>query len=382
MARETPQALFDQTLPAVPEPQPARRRGRAAATNPTGRYERFETVPLADDWPGDTDPEAAAGAARSAVRTQVSIDASRSVLTRNTSPDVPFDRSVNPYRGCEHGCIYCFARPSHAQLGLSPGLDFETRLLVKPRAPALLAAALRKRGYTPQPIAIGTNTDPYQPIERDHRIMRGVLGVLEAFNHPVCITTKGAAVTDDIDLLARMGRRGLAQVTLSLTTLDSRLSRAMEPRAAAPARRLAAIRALARAGVPVQVNIAPIVPGLTDHELETLLAAAAEAGAKAAHYTVLRLPLEVADLFKDWLARDRPDAAAKVMGRVREMHGGRDYDPAWGRRLKGQGVHAQLIARRFALACTRHGLAERLAPLRTDLFAVPIAPGDQLTLDL
>ncbi|MEM6489585.1 MAG: PA0069 family radical SAM protein [Pseudomonadota bacterium] len=353
-----------------------RRRGRAAAHNPTGRYERHVTERVDDGW--STDPDDALPP----LRTEVAIDASRSVLTRNTSPDVPFDRSVNPYRGCEHGCIYCFARPSHAQLGLSPGLDFETKLTIKPRAPALLAEALRKRGYRVQPIAIGTNTDPYQPIERQHRIMRGVLGVLKRFRHPVCITTKGASVTDDVEILGRMGRQGLAQVTLSITTLDSRLSRSMEPRAASPARRLAAVRTLARAGVPVAVNLSPLIPGLNDHELERMAEAAAEAGARGAKYTVLRLPLEVAPLFRDWLARERPQAAGRIMNRVRDLHGGRDYDPTWHRRLKGEGVHASLIARRFALARRRVGLADALPPLRCDLFRVPAEPGDQLDLGL
>jgi DNA repair photolyase len=289
---------------------------------------------------------------------------------------------VNPYRGCEHGCIYCFARPSHAHLGLSPGLDFETRLVVKPRAAELLEAAMRKPGYEVKPVAIGTNTDPYQPIERDHRIMRQVLEVLEAFRHPVTITTKGAAVTDDLDILGRMGRQGLAHVTLSLTTLDARLSRRLEPRAAAPGRRVAAIRMLAKAGVPVGVNLAPVIPGLTDHELERLMAAAAEAGARSVSYTVLRLPLEVAPLFREWLEREYPDRARRVMGLVREMHGGRDYDPAWGRRLKGEGVHAKLLARRFERALSEHGLAHGWPALRTDLFAPPARPGDQLDLGL
>ncbi|MEL6209484.1 MAG: PA0069 family radical SAM protein [Pseudomonadota bacterium] len=356
----------------------ARRRGRGAATNPTGRFEKFNTIRVEDDWNLDLDE------GQPPLRTEVTVDASRSVLTRNRSPDVPFDRSVNPYRGCEHGCVYCFARPSHAQLGLSPGLDFETRLTVKPRAPALLAEALSRRGYSVQPIAIGTNTDPYQPIERQHRVMRGVLQVLERFAHPVTVTTKGAGVVDDTEILARLGRRGLATVTLSLTTLDPKLSRSLEPRAAAPGRRLAAIRTLARAGVPVGVNLAPVIPGLNDHEIEALASAAAEAGATAMKHTVLRLPLEVAALFRDWLERARPGEKDKIMGRVRDLHGGRDYDPAWGRRLKGQGVHAQLIARRVEAARRRCGLAERLPVLRCDLFAVPAKPGDtaQLALDL
>ncbi|MEM6676665.1 MAG: PA0069 family radical SAM protein [Pseudomonadota bacterium] len=359
-------------LRPVPDAVPAeRRRGRGAGLNMASRYDNQRTEAVDDGWTQEEAPP---------LRTEIAVDQSRSVLARNTSPDVPFDRSVNPYRGCEHGCVYCFARPSHAQLGMSPGLDFETKLVIKPRAPALLAEALRKPGYSVRPIAIGTNTDPYQPIERQHRIMRGVLEVLEAHAHPVWVTTKGASITDDLDILGRMGRRGLAQVTLSLTTLDSRLSRDLEPRAASPGRRLAAVRALADAGVPVKVNLAPVIPGLTDHEIEALLEAAAAAGATAAHYTVLRLPLEVAALFRDWLTRERPERAKRVLSLVRDVHGGRDYDPAWHKRLKGEGVHASLIARRFDLACRRYGLAPDLADLRTDLFAPPPRPGDQLSL--
>ncbi|MEM7566895.1 MAG: PA0069 family radical SAM protein [Pseudomonadota bacterium] len=353
-----------------------RRRGRGAALNMGSRYDRVSAEPVDDGW-SEVGPDADVPA----LRTEVTIDRSRSVLTRNTSPDVPFDRSVNPYRGCEHGCVYCFARPSHAQLGLSPGLDFETRLVAKPEAPALLAKALRRKGYAVAPIAIGTNTDPYQPIERQYRVMRGVLEVLERFGHPVTVTTKGAGITDDLDILGRMARRGLADVTISLTTLDPRLSRSFEPRAAAPGRRLAAIRALVKAGVPVRANLSPLIPGLTDHELESLAEAAAAAGATAANYTMLRLPLEVSPLFRDWLARERPARAGRVMALVREMHGGKDYDAAWGKRLRGEGVLARLIARRFELACRRHGLG-RLPPLRTDLFAPPPQPGDQLSLSL
>ncbi|MBK0401019.1 PA0069 family radical SAM protein [Limibaculum sp. M0105] len=358
--------LFDDRLPETA------RRGRGSAVNPAGRYERLTTESFDDGWP--------AGEEAAPLRTSVSVDASRSILARNTSPDVPFDRSINPYRGCEHGCVYCFARPTHAHLGLSPGLDFETRLVIKPRAPDLLEQALRRPGYDCRPIAIGTNTDPYQPIERDHRIMRRILEVLEAYRHPVTITTKGAAITDDLDVLGRMGRAGLARVTVSLTTLDPRVSRAMEPRAAAPGRRIAAIRALARAGVPVGVNIAPVVPGLTCHELEKLMEAGAEAGASFAAWIALRLPMEVSGLFREWLERAFPDRAAKIMGRVREMHGGRDYDPAWGRRLTGEGVHARLIARRFEVARDRLGLGRRPSPLRCELFSPPPRAGDQLAL--
>ena len=353
---------------------PESRRGRGAAVNPSGRYERFSSESVDDGWDRAEEP--------APLRTTVSIDRSRTIIARNSSPDLPFDRSINPYRGCEHGCVYCFARPSHAQLGLSPGLDFETKLVAKPRAAELLDQELRRPGYKCRVIAIGTNTDPYQPIERSYRVMREVLGVLEAHGHPVLVTTKGAAVTDDADILGRMGRMGIAGVAISLTTLDSRLSRAMEPRAASPARRIAVIRALSRGGVPVHVNIAPIVPGLTCHEIERLMEAAAEAGALSASFATLRLPLEVSELFREWLERTFPDRIGKIMGRVREMHGGKDYDSGWFRRMKGEGVHARLIARRFALAKTRFGLDRERPPLRTDLFRPPPRPGDQLSLPI
>ena len=349
-----------------------RRRGRGAAVNPTGRFERLHGEPVDDGWDMAED--------LAPLRTEVTVDRSRTILARNTSPDLPFDRSINPYRGCEHGCTYCYARPSHAHLGLSPGLDFETRLVAKPGAPGLLEAALRKPGYRVAPIAIGTNTDPYQPVEKEWRIMRGVLEVLRGYRHPVMITTKGALVTRDLDILGSMGRAGLAHVQVSLTTLDARLSRAMEPRAAGPGRLLAMIRALAGAGVPVGVNVAPIIPALTDHEIERVLAAAAEAGATRAAYTILRLPLEVGSLFRDWLERYCPDRAARVMGRVREMHGGRDYDPGFGKRMTGKGVHARLIAKRFEAGCRRYGLSTAARELRCDLFRLPPRPGDQLCL--
>ena len=357
--------------PDVPE---TRRRGRGAATNPGSRYDRLVSRAEHDGWDLEEDLPP--------VRTEVMVDRSRTIIARNRSPDVPFDRSINPYRGCEHGCTYCFARPTHAHLGLSPGLDFETRLIAKPDAPRLLAEALRKPGYQVAPIAMGTNTDPYQPIERDWRVMRGVLEVLSEHRHPLMITTKGGLVVRDGDILGEMGRGGLARVVLSLTTLDNRLSRAMEPRAAAPGRRIAAIKTLARAGVPVGINVAPVIPGLTDTELENLMAAGADAGATFASYTTLRLPLEVSPLFQDWLGAAYPDRARKIMGRVREMHGGRDYDPKWGTRTKGVGVHASLIRRRFRLAAARLGLDREPVALRTDLFRVPPRAGDQFSLGL
>lgn len=346
---------------------PTARRGRGAATNATGRFEPHERTRVDDGW--DQQEEGV-------LRTEVSIDSSRTILAKNTSPDLPFDRSINPYRGCEHGCIYCFARPSHAYLGLSPGLDFETRLFAKPQAAELLRKTLARRGYRPATIAMGTNTDPYQPIEKRLRIMRSVLEVLQAHHHPLAIVTKGTLITRDVDILAGMAADGLAHVGISLTTLDPKLSREMEPRAASPAHRLRVVETLAQAGIPVRAMIAPVIPGLTDHELEVLMQAAADAGAQAASYIVLRLPSEVSGLFQDWLHRLRPDRAAKVMARVREMHDGKDYDSAWGRRMRGHGVTADLMNNRFRLTLLRTGLRKTLPELRTDLFRVPTAQLD------
>jgi DNA repair photolyase len=347
----------------VSDPVTRGARGRGAASNRSGRFEATAREAFDDGW--DIAEEAAP------LRTTVTGDASRTILARNASPDVPFDVSVNPYRGCEHGCVYCFARPSHAWLGLSPGLDFETRLVAKPDAPRLLREALARPRYRPETIAIGTNTDPYQPVEKRLRIMRGILKVLAETRHPVAIVTKGRLVERDADLLGEMGRAGLAAVGISVTTLDASLARAMEPRAAAPAHRLRAIETLARAGVPVRAMVAPVIPGLTDHELEAILAAARDAGATTASYVALRLPREVAGLWREWLEARFPDRAARVMNRVRQLHGGRDYDPEWGRRMRGEGVHAELIARRFATALGRLGLARGGPTLRTDLFRPP-----------
>ncbi len=314
------------------------------------------------------------------LRTDVSLERPRTVITRNTSPDVPFDRSINPYRGCEHGCIYCFARPTHAYLGLSPGLDFETRLIARPEAPDVLARELRSKTYRADVLAIGTNTDPYQPIEKEHRIMRRILEVLSDFNHPVGIVTKGTLIERDIDILGDMAARGLVRVGISVTTLDAHVSRSMEPRVPHPARRLQTIRRLADAGIPVRIQCAPVVPGLTDHELEALLEAGANAGALAANWVMLRLPLEVAPLFREWLEAAFPTKAAKVMARVREAHGGKDYDAEWGKRMRGEGTYAELIAHRFALQCKRLGLAGDVPALRRDLFRPPPRAGDQLSL--
>jgi DNA repair photolyase len=358
-----------ETLPKVDVTQ---RPGRAASTNHTNRFERFEKIAVSDGWDLD-DP-------LPVIRTQVREERARSILARNTSPDVPFDRSINPYRGCEHGCIYCFARPTHAYLGLSPGLDFETQLIATPNAAEVLAQQLARPGYQPAVIAIGTNTDPYQPIERDRGIMREILQVLAAHRHPVAIVTKGSLIERDIDILSDMAGQGLAQVGISVTTLDAGIARAMEPRVPSPARRLKTIERLAQAGIPVRIQASPIVPGLTCHEIEALVQAGADAGATSAVCIALRLPREVAGLFRDWLAEAFPDRAARVMNRVREMHGGKDYDAAFGARMTGSGVYAQLLRDRFHKARDRARLAKELPALRCDAFAVPSKVGDQMSL--
>lgn len=355
----------------IPIPQ-AQRRGRAAQTNATNRYERLVRQAIDDGWAREEEV--------APLRTQVSDERPRRVISRNTSPDLSFDRSINPYRGCEHGCIYCYARPSHAYLGLSPGLDFETRLIARPEAPRVLARELAAQSYVPDVIAIGTNTDPYQPIEKDRGIMRAILQVLADHDHPVAIVTKGSLIERDVDILAPMAEKGLVRVGISITSLDPKVARAMEPRVPAPARKLRTIRVLSEAGIPVRLMVSPVVPALTDHELERILEAGAAAGAIAASSIVLRLPREVSDLFQEWLWKAFPDRAARVMGRVRELHGGRDYDPAFGQRMTGQGEWARLIKQRFDLACRRLGLDQRPPALRTDLFKVPPKVGDQMNL--
>jgi DNA repair photolyase len=349
-----------------------RLRARGAGSNATGRYEATAREAFDDGW--DLPEE------ERLVATELREERPRSALTFNRSPDVPFDRSINPYRGCEHGCIYCFARPTHAYLNLSPGLDFETRLIARPGIAEVLERELRRPSYKVAPVAIGTNTDPYQPVERDHGIMRQILQVLAEFRHPVWITTRGTTIERDIDLIAGMAAQGLACVSISVTTLDDGLARKMEPRAPAPKRRLQIIRRLSQAGIPVRVQVSPLIPALTDHELEAVMEAAKAEGAQAANCIPLRLPQEVAGLFRDWLAATVPDRAARVMGRVRELHGGKDYDPEWGKRMRGEGLWADLIHRRVDLARKRLGLDETLPELRTDLFAPPPRPGDQLTL--
>ena len=346
--------------------------GRGALTNPAVRFDRVVGEAVDDGWVSNDDLPV--------LRTQVTEERPRRVITRNTSPDLNFDRSINPYRGCEHGCIYCFARPSHAYLGLSPGLDFETKLIARPGSPQLLAEELRSKTYVPKTIAIGTNTDPYQPIESQRGIMREILKVLAAFRHPVGIVTKGTLIERDIDILKDMAAEGLVRVGLSVTTLDNATSRAMEPRVPAPAARLRTIERLSKAGITVRVMCSPVVPALTDHEMEAILSAARDAGAVAASAIVLRLPREVAGLFEDWVRETFPDRAERVLGRVRELHGGKLYDPEFGKRMTGQGKWAEIMRQRFKLAVRRLDLKETLPPLRTDLFAPPPRAGDQLSL--
>ncbi len=356
---------------------PARpRKGRGATFNPKVRFESTELDPFDDGWGSLAELRAEAPPPA----TEVRPDASRSVIVRNASPDIPFEQSINPYRGCEHGCIYCYARPSHAYLGLSPGLDFETKIYAKLDAAPLLERELAKPGYRCQPIALGSNTDPYQPQERKLGITRAILEVLRRCRHPVTIVTKSAAVTRDLDLLAPMAADGLAGVAISITTLDARLARTLEPRAAAPHRRLEALRSISAAGVPTSVMVAPIIPGLNDHELEGVLEAAAAAGASYAGYVVLRLPHELRELFTAWLEAHAPLRAQHVLALIRQCRGGRLNDPSFGSRMRGQGAYAELIGKRFALAKRRFGLDRPRSLLRTDLFKPPVLDKGQLRL--
>lgn len=347
-------------------------KGRGAVSNASGRFEAEVREAFDDGWGDYTEA--------SKPKTEIQVDAAKSILVYNQSPDLPFDRSINPYRGCEHGCVYCFARPSHAYLGLSPGLDFETRLFSKPNAAQLLEVALRKPGYRCEPIALGVNTDAYQPIERQQQITRSVLEVLQRFRHPVSIITKSAMVERDIDILREMATDRLVSVYLSITTLDAELARKMEPRAAAPHRRLQTIRALSEAGIPVSVLVAPVIPVLTDAELDSILEASKQAGAQTAGYILLRLPLEVSELFQQWLQQHYPLKAAHVMTRVRDTRGGRDYDSQFGERLVGRGEYASMIAQRFALICKKLDLKPREYSLNNSVFCVPARSGDQLGL--
>lgn len=348
-------------------------KGRGSISNTAGRFEKQDSVAIDDGW-GSLD------AALPPLATEVVIDSSKSVITYNDSPDIPFDRSINPYRGCEHGCIYCFARPSHAYLGLSPGLDFESRILVKPDAARLLRAELAKRNYQCAPLALGTNTDPYQPLERQHKVMRQILEVLAETRHPVSIVTKSALIERDLDVLAAMAAQGLVSVHLSITTLQRSLARHLEPRAAAPQRRLEAVTKLREADIPVGVMVAPVIPALNDHELESIVKAAHAAGALNAGYILLRLPLEVADLFTEWLHRHYPLQANHVLNLVYQSRGGKAYDAAFHQRMRGTGNFAELINQRFRLICKRLDLDRPLPELRCDLFRKP-EPGGQMRFD-
>lgn len=355
---------------------PGQIRGRAARSNRSGRFEAESRVWVDDGWGGPDEWRDGADG----MRTTETRDATRSIIARNNSPDLSFDRSVNPYRGCEHGCIYCFARPTHAFLGMSPGIDFETRLLFKPDAALLLEKEFRAKSYECRTLAIGTNTDPYQPIERRRRITREVLKVLARFNHPVGIVTKSDLVTRDIDILAPMARKGLAKVALSVTTLDRSLARSMEPRAATPEKRLEALKQLSDAGIRTAVMAAPMIPSLNEPEMEAILERAAEAGASEAGYILLRLPLEISSLFREWLETEVPDRASRVMKLIRDMRGGKDYDSAFGMRMSGAGPYAEMMGRRFRIASRKLGLNQRRLALDTSQFTVPPAPGDQLKL--
>jgi DNA repair photolyase len=349
-----------------------RRRGRGTRSNVSGRFEAETRETIDDGWES--------GADLPAFKTTIHPETARTVITRNDSPDISFDQSVNPYRGCEHGCTYCYARPTHCYLGHSAGLDFETKLYAKPNAAELLEAELAKSSYKPATIALGTNTDPYQPIERQLGITRQILEVLEAACHPVAIVTKSALVLRDQDILSRMADNGLAKVALSVTTLDRRLARAMEPRASTPSKRLQALAVLSAAGIPTAVMVAPVIPALNDHEIEGILEAALKAGVKEAGYVMLRLPLEIKELFREWLATDYPDRSNRVIKLIKDMHEGRDYRSAFRLRQKGSGPYAGQVAMRFRLALKRLGLNESREHLRTDLFRKPPAKSGQLSL--
>ncbi|MEQ1509422.1 MAG: PA0069 family radical SAM protein [Sphingopyxis sp.] len=350
--------------------------GRGAPSNHTPL--RFNLAARIDD-PDWLDERGAIDGEPRKARTTVTVDHARTIINRITSPDLPLEQSINVYRGCEHGCIYCYARPSHARYDLSPGLDFETKLFAKPDAAALLRAELARPTYKMRPIAIGTNTDPYQPIERDWRLTRAIIEVLAECGHPLLITTKSDRIVRDIDLLADMARRRLVQVTISVTSLDNAMARTLEPRAPRPAKRLGAIAALARAGIPTQVNVAPIIPAITDHEIEHIIGEAAHAGAQSAGYTIIRLPHEVAPLFREWLAVHFPDRANKVMNIIRDLRGGRDYDPRYFNRMQGQGIWGELIRIRFRRACTIYGLGHRGFDLDLTAF-IPPTRGGQMRL--
>ena len=367
-----PARAADPTTPVAALVEAERRRGRGARSNEVGRFELQARQSFDDGWEGLGE--------LAPFKTEVYRETAKSIIASNDSPDISFDQSINPYRGCEHGCIYCFARPTHCYLGHSAGLDFETKLYAKVNAAALLEQELAQPRYVPKVIALGAVTDPYQPIEREHRLTRSLLEVLDRASHPVGIVTKSALVLRDIDVLARLAERHLVKVAISVTTLDRQIARKMEPRAATPGKRIEAIAGLAAAGVPVAVMVAPIVPALNDSEIENILATAHRAGAAEAGYVLLRLPLELKSLFREWLASEFPERAQRVINLLRSMHGGKDYTPEWRTRQRGKGPYADQIALRFRLAVNRLGLNERNLKLRTDLFQRPLGKKDQLSL--
>lgn len=349
-----------------------RRRGRGAVSNPTGRYEPAQREGFNDGW--DIEEELPP------LPTEVILEKPRTIITKNDSPDILFEKSINPYRGCEHGCSYCFARPTHAYQGLSSGLDFETKIFAKPNAAELLEKELRAPSYQPTTIALGANTDPYQPVERKFRITRSILEVLNRANHPVGIVTKSALVTRDIDILSQMADKHLVKVAISITTLDPKLARKMEPRAASPSKRLETVRKLSEAGIPVSVLVAPIIPAINDHEIEEILKASAMAGAQEAGYVLLRLPHDLKELMRDWLAEHYPDKLKHVFSLLQEARGGKDYDSEWSTRQSGIGPYAWMIGRRFETAAERLGLNKRNLSLRKDLFRAPAKETGQLSL--
>ena len=364
--------LQHEVRPELGGVQGRRRRGRGASSNRSGRFETLVSL-------GDDDGWGTLGALEP-FKTQVIIDKPSKIITRNNSPDIKFNRSINPYRGCEHGCVYCYARPTHCFLGLSAGLDFESKLFVKENAAKLLEKELAADGYRPQTMVLGANTDIYQPIEHKYRVTRAVLEVLERTNHPAVLITKSARILRDLDILSAMAERGLVKAAISITTLDRKLARAMEPRASTPEKRLEALQLLNEAGVPAAVMVAPIIPALNDHEIEPILQRAAACGTSEASYVLLRLPHELKDLFREWLRHHYPDREKHVFSLLRSMRGGKDNDTAWGRRMRGSGPYAWQIGRRFELACERLDLNEKSFKLRTDLFTPPKRPGQQMRL--
>ena len=363
----------DEPVVTGPAEGPLARKGRGAVSNFPHRFESVQRSADGERPPDDDDP-------LPPLATSVTLETARSIITRNESPDIGFDRSINPYRGCEHGCIYCYARPTHSYLNLSPGLDFETKLVAKHNAAELLTKELAAPGYVPALVMVGVNTDAYQPIERELRITRDVLEILTAARHPFGLVTKSSLVERDLDLVGAMAALDLASVSISITSLDAGLSRILEPRAASPQRRLRTVRTLADAGVPVRVNLAPVIPFINEPEIEAIVDAAAAAGACNAHYTVVRLPWEVSPLFEEWLQAHFPERARRVMNRIRDMRGGRNYDASFGSRMTGEGTWAQLIAQRFKRASARHGFSDHWPSLRTDLFVPPRPATPQLGL--